>query len=64
MTQTNAEAIVEAHEWECKKCHYFLRLEMAPLHCDGAVCDKCHQAVEYHGIKNVLRSQLGVTDAE
>ena len=55
------DTTVQAHEWECKRCGYFLRLEFGPPCCEGGTCNTCHEVVKYHGIKDVLRSQLGVT---
>ena len=64
MNNEQADTVVEAHEWECRTCGYFLRLEFGPLWREGGECKKCHQAVKYHGLKNVLQSQLGVTKAK
>lgn len=51
----------EAHEWECKKCGYVLRLEFGPLCCEGGVCNKCGNRVIYNGLKrDILKSTLGV----
>ncbi len=61
MTQNKPDTMIEAHEWECKTCAYLLRQEIGPLCCEGGECNTCHQMVSYHGIKNVLHSQLGVT---
>lgn len=60
-TETGPTKTVEAHEWECKTCGYLLRTEIGPSCCEDGECNTCHQKVEYHGIKNVLHSQLGVT---
>lgn len=51
-----------AHEWECKKCGYILRLELGPLCCEGGICKKCGGTVIYNGIKRgILKSTLGLS---
>ena len=62
MITTDTEQTVEAHEWECKTCHYFQRLEIGPLVVEGRVCNTCQQPVNYNGIKRFLRSELGVIE--
>ena len=52
----------EAHEWECKKCRYTLRLEIGPLCREGGICNKCGSIVIYNGIKrDILKSTLGIS---
>jgi len=59
--EASPEDIVVAHEWRCRKCRYFLRLEIAPLFLEGCECSECGEPVEYHKLKRVMRSQIGIT---
>lgn len=59
--EESPEDIVTAHEWQCQKCRYLLRLEFGPLFVEGCECSRCGDPVEYHKVKEVRRSQLGMT---
>ncbi len=59
---TEKQEKTEAHEWECKKCGYVLRLEFGPLCCEGGVCNKCGGIVTYNGLKrDIPKSTIGIT---